>query len=393
MYTGSEKRCLLTNEGKNALAELLTLVDYPSKLNHTAIKILTQLSSETVTKILNIKTIDPTKNDPAVDVESFGTFFRVLYTKKLTLSQQQQYSVTYPGLNLLLENPTTDTKYCKQIIESNADRLKRTRQMAELLCKLDYGDQQDIFTKQIRDVYSQAIAFSLSAPCKSTQKWLMCRLLRLANSSGMNAAITITLDRSSPTLSTWNLSTICAQVSRTSGLGIEYRNPAQVIEELAAYNQAYHPVLIKVFGLQNEVERDILINEFWHKLIQNIPIKPQGLSPRAKQSRLMMFLLEQDALELDPATGSDRFFPLAAPEIKLVDITEWIVEINATEILKAHRSKKYIYDDFSEKILPEWACWKENRLHKLYGSFQGLCKLFRVDYKLTELENYWDNQI
>jgi inactive STAND len=392
MNRGSDQRCFLTDEGKNALEELLKLA-YPSGFKHSSITNLTKLRSETVTKILKIKKIDPTKNDPPVSVESFGTFCRVLYKRKLTLEQQQQYNRTYPGLNLLLENPSTDTKYCKQIVESNADRLKRTRQMAELLCKLDYRDQEGIFKDRIRDVYSQAIAFSLSAPCKSTQKWLMYRLLQLENSSGMDGATTIILDRSSPILSTWNLSTICAQISRTGGLGIQYRNPAQVIEDLAAYNQAYHPVLIKVFGLQNEAERDVLINEFWQELIQHIPIKPQGLLPRAKQSRLMMFLLEQDALELSPVTDSDRLFPLTAPEINIGDITDWIVERNVNKILKTHRTEKYIYDDFPVKILPKWDCWHQDRLKKLYGSFQGLCKLFRVEYKLTELENYWDNQI
>jgi hypothetical protein len=388
MNRGSDKRCFLTKEGKNALEALLKLA-YPSGFKHISIKTLTGLRSETVTKILN--RLDSTKNISAVSIESFGTFFRILYNQKLTPAQQQQYTRTYSGLNLLLENPSIDIIYCKQIQESNADRLKRTQQMAELLCKLDYRDRESIFIDRVRDVYSQAISFSLSAPCKSTQKWLIYRLLRLANSigSGMDLATIITLDRSSPTLSIWNLSNICAEIARTRELGIEYQNPLQVIEDLAAYNRDYRPVLIKVSGLQDELERDILINEFWQRLIEHIPIDSRSLSLRAKRSRLMMFLLENNSLGLSPAPVSDRFFPLAAPEITINDITDWIIDPEVNKILEKHRKEEYI-NDFTEIKLPKWNCWQQDR-NKLYESLDGLCKLFFVDYKLTELEQYWNN--
>lgn len=165
-----------------------------------------------------------------------------------------------------------------------------------MLWTLDYTDQEYIF-KNLLTV--KAIAVSLAAPSNLTQQWLMRRLSRLVYEGGIVGGIPEVIllkpensgSKIQTSLSQWTLTDICVQIA--TALKIEEREPTRIIQKLAKHNNT-QPVLIKVCGLRNNLDRQVLIKEFWQPLITQIGLNRQStyFSCQERQSPLVMFLLE-----------------------------------------------------------------------------------------------------
>jgi hypothetical protein len=385
-----QNRCLLTKKGEMALEALLKLA-FPNANQTCIIDAMIGMDRTTAAHILHLTKSDkPTK---PVNLNKLGEFFLTAFNR-LDPTSQTEYLRNYPGLRLIYASPSIDEKYCSYA-EFIFARDKYVKQIADLLWTLDYTEQEDIFRKLFP---AKAIAISLAAPCSWTQQWLMRRLSRLvyevAIVGGMPEVILLKPNDSGSkiktSLSQWTLADICTPIATL--LKTKERDSTQIIHKLAEYNTK-QPVLIKVCGLRNDLDRQILIEKFWQPLTTQISMLNRNstyLSYDAKKSPLMMFLLESGMEERDYGDARTLKLPcvLDPLQIDVEHVRQWITQSAVYDVLVAR--KNITFRDLHDRQVFEWSCWQEKKQQdRLDRMLADICKLFLADCKLADLTAHW----
>jgi hypothetical protein len=401
MSESMESRCLLSDTGKQALQKLIDKA-YPNGYTPETIVddfscIDIEIHLTTVRNILTSLNLD--KEDIPCNLKKIGTLFKGLsqlesvskYSAWLT-----QYQKEYPCLIEFPPSIGTYVKFAPAKLSISNNRDKKIEQIANLLWKLDYQDSESKFISLSQ---SKAIAVSIAAPSDWTQQWLMRRLSRLVYEEGIVGGIPEVIllkpeysnSKLETSLSQWTLVDICAQIA--TSLKIQGRDPNYVIQALANHNRK-QPVLIKVCGLRNDLDRKILIESFWQLLITQIDRlnkNSQYLSYEAKKSPLIMFLLENYTEDCDCIDNlALRHYMLEPLQIDISHAQNWITQ-NSTvnKALLKNKTKQSIKSLHDHEII-NWLCWQESiqqkRLHLL---IENLCGLFLTDCKLADIAAHW----
>jgi hypothetical protein len=389
MSKSIENRCLLTNTGKQALEELLNKA-YPKGYNPEKIAksfIDVDISQTTVGNILN--------SIPG-QLNKLGVLFKGL-SKLECVSRDRtwliEYQRRYP--NLIGYPPSIGPyfEFAPPKPKVSVDRKKKIEQIANLLWILDYQDQENKFVGLLP---AKAIAVSISAPSELTHQWLTKRLLRRVNHGGLvNSKLKVILlkpksstSQIKTSLSQWTLADICNQIA--TSLKIKEHDPNRIIQELARYN-TNQPVLIKVNSLQNELNRQILIDDFWQLLIAQIDrLNNYPQSCTAKMSPLIMFVLENhdERNNFNDNLALKHYF-LSPLRIGVAHAQNWIVQHPVRTFLLDERTEQAI-NHLHDHQVSTWTCWqKSTPQDKLSLLIETLCRLFVIDCTLSDFDKHW----
>jgi hypothetical protein len=406
MSESIESRCLLTDIGKQALKELLKKA-YP---NGCGSKKIGDYSPATIAKDLRdvdihqttvrniLISIDPSRQAIPGNLKKIGCLFKGLSTLEYVSRDEAwliEYQRRYP--NLIGYSPSIGQYFELALPKPKAsvDRNKKIEQIANLLSILDYQDQESKFVGLLP---AKAIAFSISAPSELTHQWLTNRLLRRVNHGGlMNCKLKVILlkpkDSASQIktqLSKWTLADICNQIAIS--LKIKECDPNHIIQELVKYN-TNQPVLIKVNSLQNELDRQILIQDFWQLVITQIDRLNNNsphLSYTAKMSPLIMFVFESYVEKNNFNDNLALHHYLLNPlRIDIDHAQNWIVQEPVRKILLEERTLQAI-EYLHEHQVSTWTCWqKAAHSDRLHLSIENLCRLFLIDCNLVDIAAHW----
>jgi hypothetical protein len=285
------------------------------------------------------------------------------------------------------------------------DSINPAKEIANLLWNLNYQDQQKYFADRIDEYLSHAIAFSVVAPRPtselegSLQEWLLCRLCRVMDSSvsgWQSRAQQILLEppecRSGDESTGWGLIEMCQTIETlllANGVPFLSSKPDDIICALARYS-IKTPVLIQVRNLLYEQSsREILINIFWKKLIEQA--SKITLSRSTERSRLIMVVLE-DSNSLQDKTNF--FYPLRQLDINFTDVSKWAkpepVKLALAKCDEWNDDIDREVDNLIDREIRGWPCWEEPRIEiKLPEIFEGLCRRLNSGYGSKRVSEYW----
>jgi hypothetical protein len=192
----------------------------------------------------------------------------------------------------------------------------------DLLWYLDYKHQERTF-EDAMESQSQCIAFSIAAPCSTTQRWLLNRLLRQVPNREKALTITINL-RKHPMRHDLGKKTGCKEGLDCPGFWKElsdhlgtHPQQDQILKQLC-HEEVDRPVILTIHNFrQFEPLQQWIVQEFWEKLHQEISKE----SKRSERSRFILFLVDECA----PCISSRHIENLdLLTEISQRDVQTWL---------------------------------------------------------------------
>jgi len=313
---GKQNQCKLTKKGETARNLLLKLL-YDNSYTLEQINQDTGLDrTATIPKILGQK-------KGSLRLKTLEDFFRKLLqrikeqcgTGKLILNdvirQLQEYGL-YESYKKLEEPERnfhlSDTLYSfaddsfaddvekslqrqRQKVQSKKPAALSKNSITDLLWHLDYKQQERHFDDAL-ERQTRSIAFSIVAPCDTTQRWILNRLMRrIPNRENalILPAIKLKTHRMREQFEHfWQ--DLAQRFGTESGKD-------QVLREMCHAN-THHPIILTVYEFrQLKNAQKQLIEEFWEPLSDMM--KHSKRSPR---SRVVMFLVDQTCLNQETTT-------------------------------------------------------------------------------------------
>jgi hypothetical protein len=240
---------------------------------------------------------------------------------------------------------------------------------ADLFWELDYKHQERKFNDRLNEFGSCAAAFSVVAPCETTQRWLLNRLMK--NIPNRQNAVVI------PPM---NLHKHPMQfeefwIDLAQNVGTQPQKE-EILRNLC-HSQIERPVILTIYGFRDvgPIQKKI-IQEFWEPLTG---MMNQG-SRRSGRSRVVLFLVDQcrpnyDSPSIVPLDPFDTILPN--------DVKTWSDSDVVTDWCKKQKFGDQWADDWieSEDRKDDW----ENPSL----IFTQLCTKFKLGEDCMDIQDVW----
>lgn len=316
----------LTETGIKALKTLISTAKSPEpRLGCRPIG--TKLSRYILIKI--IKQYQSDEDQEAVSISSWTKFFTYYYNK-LNVNQRKEFvENNYEVQPILLGNytPTCLTIDPPHPHLASVNRMISSQQIAELMWQLDYSkpNQEQKFKDTIKLSSSMAIAFSLAACDPHLQDWLVFRLVKSLELEHSDC-LEINLIYEKSKFSAWSLTSIWQQI-------LEQIEDITESNDFAKYvNQRF--VILKVRKTQLS-HQEILINEFWHPLLQQLNSSEWH---QKNNLCLLLFIVNDFDLRLDASYKVCCLEPMLS--INSADVIEWARTPKVNDYLEKDKGKR-----------------------------------------------------
>jgi hypothetical protein len=401
-------RCSLTEkEGKEARDALLQLL-YPNGLDASQLSRDTGLDrGATIPKILGEKA-------GSVQQVKLETFFKKLLRLvkrqvdqgKISQQDVDQYlrlhdlthayreigeaeHVHLPSKLYTFDNPANHN--IKKTVSTTGARLKTQKdkkdnqvsKVVDLLWHLDYEDQEAMFKTALKQ-QKQCAAFSISAPCDITQRWLLNRLVKQIPNR-KNALV----------LPAINLSIHPMRHGLKKGKGNEeYPDCQEFWQDLSGFLKTqpqrehvlqqlchadvHRPVILTIYNFQQfKTIQKWVVREFWEKLAQQVT----ETSKRTRDSRIILFLVD----DCSPCVSSSHVVNLKSlKEISQDDLEEWL---NSDRVKPWWKDK--FGDNFANELFQDDADLEDWVWESPGNILDNMCFKFGLEGEILAIEESW----
>ena len=235
--------------------------------------------------------------------------------------------------------------------------------ITHLLWNLDYKRQERDFTDALEQ-QSQCAAFSIAAPCDTTQRWILNRLMRaIPNRDG---ALLLPAIRLKGHDMRHQFDYFWEELSHSFGT-----KPvrSEVLKEMCHAN-IDKPIILTIYEFrQFEKAQRQLLEEFWEPLTQGII----G-SKRSLRSRIVLFLVDQSCFS-QGTTNLVKLEPLS--RIPQQDVKTWLESDLVTQYWQSKlgsRSKESLTEQLNQDP---------------YAVLDTICYEFGVEGGIVEIEQAW----
>jgi hypothetical protein len=403
----SDYRCKLSAKGLAARDELLGLLDLaPGGRIGTKVARIVALDRATITSWLLEKS---PKDDHAVPADKLKQFFVKLVEAVADRYKGQFYegNIIDDGLQQRLKRRDIITDvdlrhylwgYVKHDARKKADwivpkhlydevlanaesrpprkrykprKVKTTANQStdvvDLLWHLDYKQQERAFEDALEQ-QSKCAAFSIVAPCETTQRWILNRLIRKIAPSEPALILPPIGLRQHPMRNQFEH--FWEDLSQHFGTKPE---PAAVLKGIC-HTDVNRPIILTVYGFRQfeSVQRRI-IDEFWEPLAQTV-----ADSPRKECSRVLLFLVDQSC----PTDDTEKLLRLdPLEEIPQKDVRSWL---NSPLVVPQWQLKGD--ERFIDRVIGEL---EADNCQDPYAVLDKMCFKFGVEGGIVDVEEAW----
>jgi hypothetical protein len=372
--------CRLSDIGDRARDELLKLV-YPDGYDSTMLHHDTGLEyGKTIPKILG-------KKAGGIQLKTLKLFFKQLLG-------QLQHRYNDDDINKYIQKYKF-TKFCQDISQDNSglilpkDLYQNANkqpsiealtlaqspeclpispgfniELAKALWHLDYKIQQeDKFRTALRS-QDKFLAFTIAAPCGSTQSWILNRLLLRIVRQDNSRIFIVDLEKSGIRNNFQSFLMYLSECFKTSP------DCENILDEICKIDSNLSVILvINNFRNRRSIQKNI-IAIFWHELCKKI-------SKGNRSGRIIMFWV--DERHLDYPCSVIELDELS--EINQKNIEEWINEYSGLYPFLNNLSKcNFVDDDLDWDWSDPWLI------------LNNICQKFKLD-GITDLQNLWEGEI
>lgn len=317
------RQCRLSKDGEHARDDLLEILYPNNSYNASQLKRDTGLDrGKTIAKILNPKGENLRQTTleqffrrllpllkSRIDEEQFNKYldcYKLIDSyKKLLESEANFYLPNKFYISGDTSGKTSDAPKGRQ----ESSKSKSRKDVTDLFWDLDYENQEREFLAALKE-QNQCVAFSITAPCDTTQRWILNRLMRkIPNLENALILPAISLKQHPMRYQFDHFWEDLSQRLKT--------NPLQddVLKGMCRMD-ANRPIILTIYDFrQFKKYQEHLFQKFWEPLTQAIVD-----SNRSKRSRIVLFLVDQSCLSYDTKKVV-RLDPLEV--IPQNDVMEW----------------------------------------------------------------------
>jgi hypothetical protein len=364
-------QCELTDKGKKARDELLELL-YSNSYDDSQLGKVTGLHRHTIAKVLG-------KEPGNIQLKTLNNFFKALLKKlkeevdanRLSQSAVDDYLQRYQLVSSYSWLESSEESFSLKFKElydfaQKEPKAKKTPSLSEgkfthLLWNLDYVQQERDFEDALHQ-QSQCVAFSIAAPCETTQRWILNRLIRKIPDQNEALKMAISIKKIGINRQFDNL---WKEFSKP--LSIE---PLQdrVLQAMCA--DSSKPIILVFYDFrQFKKTQKQLLQNFWEPLTQKIVA-----SERSDRSRIVLFFVDQSCPNHTMKNGV-KLAPLES--IPQRDLNIWVSSDSVTKCLKAK-------DGFEQNL--------RNRLdgcQEPYSVLDAICVEMGMENGVSDIEEAW----
>jgi hypothetical protein len=297
----------------------------------------------------------------------------VLNEKRLERQNKQKpLNVTRSGN----DNKVKQENTLQKPVVSN---VKTDRGIVDLFWNLDYK-QERIF-EDVLEKNTQCVSFSIAAPCETTQKWLLNRLMRQIPNIN-DASIFRPIDLSRHPMRNdfylfWDdLSTALGTEPIQNNDDI-LRGQNDIIRELCDRETQYPTVLI-IYNFQGAQDvQGKIVQDFWERVTKEI----KSSNKRTESSRLILFFIDK----CSPVHSSTQVIDLDPLEnISQSDVSAWL---HKPVVLKWWQSQ--FERSFASDLINE--CFdQDNNIRTPRSILDRICFKFGLKNGVVEMEQLWE---
>lgn len=369
--------CRLTLKGKEARNILLDLV-YPNQIySESQLSQFIGVSRDTIRKILD-------STDGGVQLAKLVTFFKKLL-KEVSENDLDTCLKSYNLKNFyrqieIHDNLTSflprDFYTCGvnsipisrlHISENKSDCVDRNTltDLVQLFWYLDYKPQENQFETALESS-SRSLAFSIVAPCDTTQRWLLNRLLRQVIAFDPNniRPLTINLDSSGVRN---NFQEFIYHLSRHFKTTADIK---QILNEICRIEcNSTIVIIVNQFRRFKQGQKDIII-DFWQPLCKM-------MSEQQRAGRIIMFWVD----ERYPCQSSANIVDLEEfTEISQADVEKWTNRYSSDI-----RYKNCVFSDdlLNHNFTNRTWNWSDPEL-----ILDNICREFKLN-GIADIKNLW----
>jgi transposase len=367
--------CRLEEKGKEVRNILLDLV-YGKTYNDSQLSKDINLSRDTIRKILD-------KDKGGIQLGKLTTFFKKLleqiseedvqnhldaYELKRFYNQiGVQEDITsflprhlYKHVANISPVVSSDLKH----LRSNNINNKILDDLIQLFWQLDYKQQEAQFETALESS-DRCLAFSIVAPCNTTQKWLLNRLLRQVVAPDHNIFLTINLHKSGVRN---DFQGFLQHLSQHFGTTIDLDLIFNEIDRVD--NNSSIIIIINQFRQFKYIQKSI-ITEFWEPLCEKI-------SKRRRTGRVIMFWVDECHVYHD-CNNITKLHELT--EISQLDIEKWMNKYSCNRVYKTCVFPDNLLNSNFSNGLWDW--------HDPWLILDSICREFKLENGITDIESLW----
>jgi inactive STAND len=385
-----QNNCELTEDGRKARDELLALLYPNGSYTDTLLHQHTGVDrGQTIPKILGKIPAAIRKKPSGIQQGKLEQFFEHLLRRlegpsenNQTACYLQKYKLIEPYKRLWqahedfylpkklykisVDDNTTGIQTNKSNKRGHENKLLNTN-IIDLLWQLDYKQQERAFDDALEE-QSKCAAFSIVAPCETTQRWILNRL-RKKISLRESALILPPIGLKQHPMR-HKFEHFWEDLADRFGTKPE---PEAVLKGIC-HTEVNRPLILTVYEFrQFETVQRRILNEFWEPLTQMI-----AESPRTERSRVVLFLVDQGC----PTDDTEKVLKLAPLEkIPQKDVRSWL---NSPQIEQWWQPK--FGDDFGDRVMEEVLA--EN-CQAPYAILDKMCFKFGVKGGIVDVEEAW----
>jgi hypothetical protein len=384
-----QNNCELTEDGKKARDELLALLYPDNAYTDSQLGRDTDVHrGQTIPKILGKKTggIQQGKLE-----QFFERLLRLLkgkvdaknrevieYLQKYQLKQPYEqiwegdiafylpkklYKTSVSDIDLKKHNQKTQKGFSKHNHKSQSS----SGNVVDLFWHLDYKHQERAFEDALEE-QSKCAAFSIVAPCETTQQWIFHRLVRKIALPGSALILPPIGLKQHPMRHKFEY--FWEDLADRFGTRPE---PEAVLKGIC-HTEVNRPLILTVYEFRQfeKVQRQIL-SEFWEPLTQMI-----ADSPRTERSRVVLFLADQSC----PSDETEKVLRLAPLEkIPQNDVKSWL---NSPLVVPQWQLKGD--ERFVDRAIEELSA---DNCQDPYAVLDKMCFKFGVEGGIVDVEEAW----
>jgi hypothetical protein len=255
----------------------------------------------------------------------------------------------------------------KELLKPNHKSTSSFSNVVDLLWRLDYKQQEREFEDALEE-QNKCAAFSIVAPCETTQRWILNRLTRKISLSGSALILPPIGLKQHPMRHKFEH--FWEDLADRFGTKPE---PEAVLKGIC-HTEVNRPLILTVYEFrQFETVQRRILNEFWEPLTQMI-----AESPRTERSRVVLFLVDQGC----PTDDTEKVLKLAPLEkIPQKDVRSWL---NSPQIEQWWQPK--FGDDFVDRLMEEVLA---DNCQAPYAILDKMCFKFGVEGGIVGVEEAW----
>lgn len=240
--------------------------------------------------------------------------------------------------------------------------------IANLFWNLDYKRQERKFQDALEES-SQCLAFAIAAPCETTQKWILNRLMRQIPNQENALSLAFNLKQHPMR---HRFENFWENLSQFLALGTKSLKD-EVLQGLCHRN-VDRPIILTIYEMRQfeKVQKQIL-QHFWEPLTQQIVD-----STRSERSRIVLFLVDQCCPGHD-ANQLLKLDPLEA--IPPQDVTAWLTKDSVAPYWQAKFG-----DSFRQTLIERLE--REN-CQEPYFVLDRICFELGIEGGLVDIEEAW----